>query len=319
MAGAGGLRGRTGRLDGPQILTRPTMQGLSPLLALSPAFLVMAWIISRAQWFWRNNPDLQFGWVVVLLCAYLFWEAWEKRPPVNWRARPWALLLLGLGLGLMFLVQIYQAVMGSSAPTTLGLALGGMLVVAGNLGLVFGAAGVRHFGMAFGFLLIAMPLPSGLQGPVVGALQNKVAWFNIEVLNLLGIPATQVGSLIHLPAGIVGVDEACSGIRSLQSTIMATLFIGYLTLNRFSLRTFLFFCGISLAILGNLIRSLYLSLTANARGIEAIAGVHDAAGWSILAFTTTGVIILSWFFKKLERQMDQLEAEQKLPPPAPAT
>jgi exosortase len=307
---------------GAQILTRPLMQGLSPLLGLSPAFLVMAWIVSRAQWFWRNNPDLQFGWVVVLLCAYLFWEAWEKRPAPNWRLRPWAVGLFLAGLGLMFLVQIYQAVMGSSAPTTLGLALGGMLVVAGNLGVVFGGAGVRHFGMAFGFLLIAMPVPSGIQGPIVGTLQNKVAWFNTEVLNLLGIPATQVGSLIHLPAGTVGVDEACSGIRSLQSTIMATLFIGYLTLNRFSLQVLLFLSGISLAILGNLIRSLYLSLTANARGIEAIAGVHDAAGWSILTFTAVGVIILSWFFKKLERQLDQLEAvpepEPESPPPGPA-
>ncbi len=299
------------------------MQGFSPLLGLGPAFLVMAWIISRAQWFWRTNPDLQFGWVVVLLCAYLFWEAWEKRPALSWRLRPWALGLFFAGLGLMFLVQIYQAVMGSSAPTTLGLALGGMLVVAGNLGVVFGGAGVRHFGMAFGFLLIAMPLPSGLQGPVVSTLQNKVAWFNTEVLNLLGIPATQVGSLIHLPAGTVGVDEACSGIRSLQSTIMATLFIGYLTLRRFSLQVLLFVCGISLAILGNLIRSLYLSLTANARGIESVSGVHDAAGWSILTFTAVGVIILSWFFKKLERQMDQLEAAPEPapepPPPAPAT
>lgn len=294
---------------------------LFPLLWLSPAFLAVAWVVSRAQWFWNNNPDLQFGWIVLLLCAYLFWEAWEKRPAVDWKARPWAVACFGGGLGLMFLVQIYQAVMGSSAPTTLGLALGGMLVIAGNLGMVFGAAGLRRFGMAFGFLLIAMPVPSGIQGPIISALQNKVAWFNTEMLNLLGIPATQVGSLIHLPAGTVGVDEACSGIRSLQSTIMATIFIGYLTLRRFSLQVLLFGCGVALAILGNLIRSLYLSLTANARGIEAIAGVHDAAGWSILTFTAVGVLILSWFFKKLERQMDRFEAEAEAPatePSAPA-
>lgn len=286
------------------------MTGLQPLLLLGPAFLAMAWLISRAQWFWSNNPDLQFGWVVVLLCAYLFWEAWEKRPAVDWRARPWAVASFVAGVMLLFLVQIYQAVMGSSAPTTVGLALGVMLVVAGNLGVVFGWPGIRGFGMAFGFLLIAMPVPSGIQGPVVSALQNKVASFNTEVLNLLGVPATQVGSLIHLPAGTVGVDEACSGIRSLQSTIMATIFIGYLTLNRFSLQVLLFVCGISLAILGNLIRSLYLSLTANAKGVEAIAGVHDAAGWSILVFTAVGVIIISWFFKKIERQLLALQHEQ---------
>ncbi len=174
--------------------------------------------------------------------------------------------------------------------------------------------------MAFGFLLIAMPVPSGIQGPIVSALQNKVATFNTEVLNLVGIPALQVGSLIHLPSGTVGVDEACSGIRSLQSTIMATIFIGYLTLRRLSLQALLFVCGIALAILGNLIRSLYLSLTANARGIESVAGVHDAAGWSILTFTAVGVFIISWFFKKLERQLDRFEAEAESgAEPAPAT
>ncbi len=62
---------------------------LQPLALLAPAFLAMAWLVSRAQWFWSNNPDLQFGWVVLLLCAYLFWEAWEKRPQGHWKPRRW--------------------------------------------------------------------------------------------------------------------------------------------------------------------------------------------------------------------------------------
>lgn len=290
---------------------------LQPLLLLAPALLAMAWLISRAQWFWNNNPDLQFGWVVVLLCGYLFYEAWEKRPEPHWRLRSWAMLLALLGLGLLFLVQIYQASLGTNAATTVGLALGVMLVVFGNLGLAFGWAGIRAFGMAFAFILIAMPMPSAVQGPVVNGLQNKVAWVNTEVLNLLGIPATQVGSLIHLPTGTVGVDEACSGIRSLQSTIMATIFIGYLTLQRISLQILLFVCGVGLAIFGNLVRSLYLSLTANAKGVEAIEGVHDTAGWSILAFTAVGVIIISWFFKKLERRVAELESADAHAEPEP--
>jgi exosortase len=281
----------------------PEPTRLTALLLLSPAFLAMAWLVSRAQWFWSNNPDLQFGWVVLLLCAYLFWEAWEKRPPVNWKPRLWALAAGVLGGGLLFLVQIYLAALGSNAASTVGLSLGVMLVVIANLGCAFGWAGLRCFGMAFGFILIAMPMPSAIHGPLVGGLQAKVAWVNTEVLNLIGVPAQQVGSLIHLSAGTVGVDEACSGIRSLQSTIMATIFIGYLTLKRVSLQVLLLGFGIALAIFGNLVRSLYLSLTANAKGIQAIAGVHDAAGWSILAFTAAGVFALSWYFKKLENQL----------------
>ena len=282
---------------------------LQPIALLAPAFLAMAWLVSRAQWFWSNNPDLQFGWVVLLLCAYLFWEAWDKRPPVNWKPRWWSVVFACAGLVLLFLVQIYQAALGSNAASTVGLALGVMLVVAANLGLVFGWPGVRAFGLAFGFILIAMPMPSAIQGPIVGGLQYKVAWINTEVLNLMGIPARQVGSLIHLPGGTVGIDEACSGIRSLQSTVMATIFIGYLTLKRPSLQAILFVCGVGLAILGNLIRSLFLSLEANSKGIDAVKEYHDAAGWSILAFTAVGVILLSWVLKKLERKAAELERE----------
>jgi len=274
-------------------------------LLLFPAFLAMAWLVYRAHWFWNNNPDLQFGWIVVLLCCYLFWEAWHTRPAIDWRLRFWAVAAGLAGLALLFLVQIYQAFLGSNAASTVGLALGVMLVVTANLGLVFGWAGVREFGMAFGFILIAMPMPSAVHGPIVGGLQSKVAWINTEVLNLLGIPAEKVGSLIHLPNGTVGIDEACSGIRSLQSTIMASIFIGYVSLKRNSLRLLLFGSGVVLAIVGNIGRSLYLSLMAHWRGVESIEKVHDAAGWSVLAFTAAGVVLLSWLIGRAEKAVQQ--------------
>jgi exosortase len=149
-----------------------------------------------------------------------------------------------------------------------------------------------------------MPLPSLIYDPVVVGLQNKVAAVNVEVLNVMGIPAERVGSIIQLPNGMVGVDEACSGIRSLQSTVMATLFIGYLTLRGKGLQGALLLCGVALAIFGNLIRSLYLSFTANAKGAAAVESAHDSAGWSILAFTAIGVALVAWGFSRFEKWAD---------------
>src|SRR5688572_26433163 len=126
---------------------------------------------------------------------------------------------------------------------------------------------------------------------------------------MMGIPAQRAGSLIHLPNGSVGVDEACSGIRSLQSTIMATLFIGYLTLKSRGLQVALFGGGILLALAGNLIRSLYLSLTANAKGVDAIKE-HDAAGWSVFLFTAGGVALLAWLFAKFEKWLERQPGER---------
>lgn len=274
---------------------------LTVLLALLPSWIAFAWLASRASWFWNHRPDLNFGWVVLMLCGYLLWEAWEKRPTVQCRWRlPW-LVLAVLGLSLVFLVQIYQAAFGMNAASLAGLAIGMMSLIAANLGYVFGGRGLCQFGFAFGFILIALPMPSVVHNLVVGGLQSKITFLNVEILNLIGIPAQQVGSLIRLPTCTVGVDEACSGIRSLQSTLMATLFIGYLALSKTRFRIVLVFVGVLLAMIGNLGRSLILSYTANAKGLQALESVHDTAGWSILAFTAVGVALLAWFFSKLEK------------------
>ncbi len=280
-----------------------------PAVALLPSWLAMAWLVSKAQWFWNHQPDLQFGWIVLLLSAYLFWEAWERRPPVRYQWRwPW-LALSFAGLVLLFVVQIFQAACGSNAASTAGLAMAVLGLVAGNLGYVFGGKGVRHFGFAFAFLLIALPMPSVVHNLVVGGLQSKITSLNVEILNLIGIPAERAGSLIRLPACTVGVDEACSGIRSLQSTLMATLFIGHLVLNRVGLKCLLVMLGVLLAIFGNLVRSLFLSYTANAEGLKALESMHDTAGWSILLFTAAGVALLAFLFSRVERQ------SQPAPPP----
>jgi exosortase len=214
------------------------------------------------------------------------------------------------GCALLFLVQIYHAAYGMMPALLMGLCLAVYLVAAANIHFVYGWKGLRFFAFPLLFFLIAMPMPSLLQVPIVNGLQQKVASVNVEVLNILGVPAERMGSVIRLPNGTVGVDEACSGIRSLQSTVMATLFIGYLTLKSRGLQVALFFCGVGLAIFGNLIRSLYLSLTANAQGVQAIDKVHDSAGWSILIFTAVGVVILSWVFAKWEKWAREAEKTQ---------
>jgi len=280
----------------------PALPAWRGLLWLMPAWVAVAWLVAKARWFWSSNPDLQFGYIVLLLCAYVFFEAWEKRPPPEPGHRPaLALVLVGTGMATLFATQLYQAAYGLTPASMSGLGLGALLVVTANLSFVFGTAGLRRFGFPFGFLLISLPIPSVIQVPLVSSLQSFIATLNVETLNLAGIPAYRVGSLIQLQNGTVGVDEACSGIRSLQSSLMATLFIGYLSLRSNLLRSLLLAGGVFTALAGNFIRSLYLSYTASARGLASVGEVHDAAGWSILAFTAVGVALLAWYFARVEK------------------
>ena len=269
--------------------------------SLLPCWVAMGWLVSKAQWFWRHNPDLQFGWIVLMLCAFLLWEAWEARSAVFYRWTVWALLSAGAGCGALFLTQVYQTAYGLTPASMSGLGLGVLLVVASNLLYVFGWPGLRHFAFGFCFIWLALPIPSVILDPIVVGLQTKVASVNVEVLKLAGIPASRVGSLIQLPNCTVGIDEACSGIRSLQSTVMATLFIGYLSLRRWDLRAALLVAGLLLAFVGNVARSLFLSYLAASRGQEALESAHDTAGWSILVFTVVGVGALAWLLARAEK------------------
>lgn len=265
---------------------------------LLPSWLAMFWLASKAQWFWRQRPDLQFGWVVLILCIFLFLEAWDKRPlpKFNWISLP----ITFLGITLLFLMQIYQAALGMNAAMVMGVALGTLLVVAGNLLYVYGLKGLIHFIFPYAFILIALPLPGFIHGPLVNGLQVLVSNMAAELLNLFGVPAIRTGSLIELPVGVVGIAEACSGIRSLQSTLMVALFISYMSLRKMSLRIILVGLGVAFAIFGNLVRTLYLCIIALKKGVEAVNVVHDSAGWSILAFTTAGIIMVAWLLRKWE-------------------
>lgn len=272
------------------------------LLALFPCWIALAWLVSKVQWVWNSRPDMQFGWIVLMLSAYLFYEKSHDLPARVFK--PGLVNICGFvfGVGLLFIVQVYQAFFGMNSASLLGHFLGTQFVILANLHYVYGKAGLIGMSFPFLFLAVAMPMPSIIQGPLVSNLQQLVSSICVETLNLIGVHAQKTGSLIQLSNGILGVDEACSGIRSLQSTFMASLFIGYVTLKHVSLRVTLFIAGVFLAILGNIIRAFTLSYIASQKGIEAVDTAHDTAGWMILAFTVVGVLAVTWVLGSIEKK-----------------
>jgi len=280
---------------------KDTLSERLALLALLPSGLVLVWLVSRARWFWGRNPELQFGWIVLALCVFLLWEAWLQRPTARFRWTASGATLCVAGALVLFAAQLYQAAFGVTTEGMSTLGLGAMLFIAGNVKYVFGWEGMKRFAFGFAFFFLALPIPDTIYYPLVNSLQSKVAAINVELLNLLGIPAGRAGNAIRLPNCVVGIDEACSGIRSLQSAVMATLFIGYVTLKTRGSQIALFTAGLAFALVGNLVRSFFLSCVANARGAQAIDSFHDAAGWSILLFTAGGVALTAWWLGKLEK------------------
>ena len=258
------------------------MSPLILILLLAPSWLAFAWLATKASWFWSHDPELQFGWAVLVLCVYLFARAWAKRPMVRLKWNVGNISTGLLGCVLLFITQLYQAAYGLTPASMSGLGLGFLLVVCSNLSFVWGWPGLRQFGFAFGFLLVALPIPSLISGPVVGALQNHLAAIDVEVLNLVGIPAMQRGHLIAIAAGTVGIDEACSGIRSLRACLMISLFLGQLYQFGIGKRFGLVIAGFGLAVFFNLIRTFSLVCIASQSGLGALGKWHDSTGTGLL-------------------------------------
>src|SRR5262249_11542736 len=127
-----------------------------------------------------------------------------------------------------------------------------------TLGLIYLAGGkswLKHFGFPVAFFLVAVPWPSQWEGAIVQTLMRVNTVIVVEVLTVLGVPAVARGNVIEISTGLVGIDEACSGIRSLQATLMIALFFGELCRLQAARRGWLVLAGTGLALACNMART----------------------------------------------------------------
>ena len=129
---------------------------------------------------------------------------------------------------------------------------------------------------------MAVPWPSVIEGPVIQGLMRANTGVTVELLGVIGVPAIQHGNVIEVATGRVGIDDACSGIRSLQATLMLAMFFGELYALGARRRALCVFAGFALAFVFNVGRTLLLTWVASAKGVGAVASWHDPAGVTIL-------------------------------------
>ena len=141
--------------------------------------------------------------------------------------------------------------------------------------------------------LVSAPLVSAVESQLNLFLLHKVVTVVAATFDMLGLPLEQQGNVLVLPNGTVGVEDACSGIRSLTGCLFAGSFLAALLLDRFWKKVALVAAALALAFVTNLGRSLFLTAWAWHHGPESIAGVvHDLAGYAVLGLTALGLLAL---------------------------
>ena len=90
-----------------------------------------------------------------------------------------------------------------------------------------GVTRVRILAFPLFFFMTSVPWLLSWDLKFAQYLQQKVSLVVLEVLLLLGRDAELEGHLIRLATCTIGVDEACSGIRGLQSSVVVGFFLGH--------------------------------------------------------------------------------------------
>ena len=243
---------------------------------------------------WRNNPDLSHGLFVPAIFLILLHES---RRQGSCRFLPETLatkilrtttLVSGLVLiacGGLFAASLdwSHALVGFTLASALAALLCATLLwLAGD--------GVRVVPLnwsslvAVGLWPLSAPIPPNTYQHITLKLQLLVTDVVLHALHLLGIPAITRGNIIELAHTSVGVEEACSGVRSLISCIVAGLFFSATLVRKPWARVLLVALAAPLAIGMNILRSLVLTLLANA-GINIGGTWHDLTGFAELGVT----------------------------------
>jgi len=273
-------------------------------LVLSVLFLVALWFVLCRQLSgeWSVNQQYNFGWFVPFFAIYLFWLRWQDRPQlqipnsegeIRKRQRVAALLAIPA----LLLLQPARLFEIANPEWRLLDWVHATAVVTLTLLFIWSAGGgpwLRHFAFPVAFIFVAVPWPTVVEVPIIQGLMRVVASVAAETAMLLGIPAQVEGNLIRVANGLVGVNEACSGIRSLQTSLMIGLLFGELKRLSVLRRITLIGGAILIALLANLVRAVFLVVVAGTKDLSEVSRWHDIAGYTIIVLVFVGTMGIAY-------------------------
>jgi exosortase len=288
------------------------------------ARFVLPFVFFGALWFilcrqlsgeWSVNEQYNYGWFVPFFALYLFWLRWQDRPrpeiairlrrtkSLNRNNRAAAIIAAFIGpaaLLLLLPVRLFEIANPEWRPLGWIHAASVAALTLLYLWCVGGRPWLRHFAFPVAFFFVAIPWVTPIEVPIIQGLMRMVAAVAAETVTLFGIPTQLEGNLIRVSSGLVGVNEACSGVRSLQTALMIGLLFGELKRLSIWRRITLVAGAIAIALGANLCRAVFLVWVAATRNISEVNRWHELAGYAIIALVFVGTFGLAYLLGRKE-------------------
>ncbi len=286
-----------------------TFKKLPSILTLISLLLLWFVTLKQLSLEWSVNTLYNYGWWVPVLGLYLLWERSQKSPTADTQSKlPVTISSLFVILSVCYLpLRIFQEANQDWIFINWTLTILTVCITFITLYSLGGMKWVTHFGFPFFFIFTAVPWPVVIENGILQNLMQFNAAFTAEVLTLSGHIAIAQGNIIFVDGQYINVDDACSGIRSLQTSFMMSLFLGeFYRLNGFK-RIALMLSSFAVAFMINLGRTFALSFIGATQGKDALVGWHDPLGYVALFIGLGSLWFLSYLFSKNNSEKSQKE------------
>ena len=260
--------------------------------------MVSIWslIVLQLSTTWNTNEQYAHGFLVPFLCFYLLLKSdpftgnQESKKSLL-QGKTW--FLIGVPL-LLSLVPLWTIRGANSDWRLLNFVLFGIVFLLTVIPFYDqgGWSRIKNLIFPLLFFTVAIPWPLATDLQLTQWFQERISSIIVDILLLLEHEASLQGTVIDVGIfGQVGIDQACSGINGLQSSIVVTLFFGAYYRFRWINRVVLILSGAMIAIGFNLLRAFSLSyIKVKGKGhlledaLFSIGGwdmpsLHDLVGW----------------------------------------
>ena len=253
-----------------------------------------AWIslFSRVSLWWNEASYYTHGWAVPMLAIILFINRIQEEKSVEKSFNPWPPRLICLFL------YFPARLVGEPDPfwrfplwiETLGLCwITGFFIHHTKLKVSWQTWGLITF-----YLLTALPWPASLESRIVHGLTQVVSELTTECLLLLGFPAILSQGAILVDQDLVKINQACSGIRSLQNLLSLGVFLSIYFRFDWGRFSFLLFISCLSTLFFNFVRALTLCYLSLEFGSEEQKEWHDFIGNSLVILSMLTVGLVAW-------------------------
>ena len=224
---------------------------------------------------WWVNPDYIHGFLVIPFAGYL---AWRRREMISGKVLKgkwiWGLLVVLLAVAM----RCASAYMTDPlfGPLSIPVCLAGIVLLVGGRELA------AWLWPSIIVLVFMVPLPDFMESWGNLALQRVATVSSTYLLQTLGVPAASFGNVIVLTNAELGVEEACSGLRS-TVLFLAVSAAAALLISGTPERIAVVASAIPAAILANIVRIVATGLLYQFSSVELAEAVfHDFFGFLML-------------------------------------